>query len=69
MKKKFNIFFYQFSSRFSLILVTNNWNYGGFFLIFRMTPFMNHSKDNFKNNYLIFKPNYISFLITFFFSY
>jgi hypothetical protein len=28
---------------------------------------MNHAKDNFKNNYLIFKPNYIFFLVTFFF--
>jgi hypothetical protein len=32
--------------------------------------FVNHSKDNFKNHYLIFKPNFfISFLINFFFSY
>jgi hypothetical protein len=28
---------------------------------------MNHAKDNFKNNYLIFKSNYIPCLVTFFF--
>jgi len=33
-------------------------------------PSVYHSKNNFKNNYLIFKPNYfISFLITTLFSY
>jgi len=43
---------------------------GGIFLKSFVRSSMDHSKDNFKNNYLIFKPNYfISFLIIASFSY
>jgi hypothetical protein len=47
-------------------LVTSNWNwYMGDFLECFVWSSMDHSKDNLKNNcLLIFKPNYISFLIT-----
>jgi len=36
---------------------------GDVFGILGMISSMDHSKDNFKNNYLIFKFNYFSFLI------
>jgi hypothetical protein len=44
-------------------LVTSNWNmYMGSFLECFVWSSMDHSKNNFRNNYLIiFKPNYISF--------
>jgi len=42
----------------------------GIFLEFFVWSFMDHFKDNLKNNYLIFKPKYfISFLIPAYFSY
>jgi hypothetical protein len=44
-----------------------NW-YMGDFLEFFVWSSMDHSKEKFKNNYLIFKPKYfIYFLITIFF--
>jgi len=48
-----------------LIPVTSNQNYYmGDFLESLIWSSMDHSKDNFRNNYLIFKLNYfISFLI------
>ncbi len=39
---------------------------GTFFEIFCMVS-MDHSKDNFKKNYLIFKPNYFIFFLIIFF--
>jgi hypothetical protein len=47
------------------ILVMSNWNWymGDFFKSFIWSS-MDHSKDNFRNNFLDFKPNYFnSFLI------
>jgi len=52
-------------------LVTSNQNwYMGDFLESFIWSSMDHSKDNLKNNYLIFKPNYFIFKKkTIFFSY
>jgi hypothetical protein len=49
--------------------LTNNWNlYVRDFWEFFVWSSMDHSKDNFKDNYFIFKSNYfISFLILLFF--
>jgi hypothetical protein len=61
----------HFQFRFFFIVVTSNrnWYKRDFFGILCMV-ILDHFKDNFKNNYLIFKPNYfIYFLITAFFSY
>jgi hypothetical protein len=51
--------------RFKKNSMTSNWKwYVRDFLKFFVWSSMDHSKDNFKNNYFIIKPNYfISFLI------
>ncbi len=54
-----------------ILPMTSNWYWDmGDFLESFIWLSMDDSKDNFKNNYLIFNPNYfISFLITTFFFY
>ncbi len=63
------IYIYLSPGHFDYIPLRSNWNsYMGDFLESFVWSSMDHSKDNFKNNYLIFKPNYfISFFINFFF--